>query len=134
MIDATELAKELGELARPVARRYSWVTKGWAFEHFGSQMEADFVALASPKNVLALPTLLEQLSSERDAALLATEQAREERNRDLLDPEVDRGDAQHQAGAQAGERAALLHTCDNPCSSPIGAIILRALGTGDLTR
>ena len=46
--------EKIEALAKAIAERYDWVDKAWAFEHFGSEMEAEFVEAASPAAVLAL--------------------------------------------------------------------------------
>jgi hypothetical protein len=46
----------LAELVKsaPVLHEIHWVSEKWAFEHFGSEAEAKFVAAASPDVVAAI--------------------------------------------------------------------------------
>ena len=68
MNDATKLIERLKPRAEAIAKRYEWVDADWAFQHFGSIMEAQFVSMASPQNVLAFIALIEQ-QADRIAAL-----------------------------------------------------------------
>jgi hypothetical protein len=46
----------LAELVKgaPVLQEIHWVSEKWAFEHFGSEAEAKFVAAASPDVLIAI--------------------------------------------------------------------------------
>lgn len=65
--------EELKRLAGNIVSRYEWVTEDWAFQHFGSEMEAKFVVAASPSSVLELIRLLEntQFAAQKEASRCA---------------------------------------------------------------
>lgn len=46
--------ERLRELAEAITKHHTWVTTEWAIQHFGSDMEGEFVALAGPQNILAI--------------------------------------------------------------------------------
>ena len=70
----TDKLEELKRLAEAIASRYEWVTEAWAFDHFGSELEAKFVVAANPATILELFEQIaklerenKELRAERDA-------------------------------------------------------------------
>jgi hypothetical protein len=57
-------------LAKAISKHHSWVTQAWASERFGSDREGKFVALAGPRNILAI---LDREAQYREAIALVCE-------------------------------------------------------------